>query len=126
MRIALVQPWYHADNNAYRCDPWSLGSLIDHAMSPEVTTAELVVFPELYPWDGTSVCSLGEARGQLQHAADLANRAIIAGGIVEENRELRNVAILARPGEAGPPDRGRDHRQIPPHYAARALGITLL
>ena len=87
MKIALIQ----LDANDKRWSPQYILELLSASAG-----ADLVVFPELMPFDktGRHAISIDQARDILSACATF-DSAFIAGGYVRDNKALRNAAFLA-------------------------------
>ncbi len=104
MKIALVQPfWSDQEDPQYPNDSWDKEALIRHlhGISEDV---DLVVFPECYPWCGdedgqpSEGMTLDFMREQMAEVSRNTKKTFIAGGLVREGNDTRNVVMLASPG----------------------------
>ena len=109
-RIALVQPFYHHQDAS--SDHWDEASLDAHVAA--AAGADLVVFPEVYPWwgpddarkAGASVSppeayvTVADAQASLRTLAVQHGRRIIAGGYFRMDGVLRNAMLFASPAQA--------------------------
>jgi predicted amidohydrolase len=109
-RIALVQPFYHYQDAS--SDRWDPATLERHVAAAEA--ADLVVFPEIYPWwgpddarrndvhrsDPEAYDTVAEAQVRLRGLAVRYQRRIIAGGYFRMDGVLRNAMLFASPAQS--------------------------
>jgi len=103
LTIDLVQPWWVVEDVRER-DLWNEASLACHV---ERSKADLVVFPECYPFcpdakvfkrPGKSIqIAVDQGRQVLMNLAKKNRRAIVAGGYFRVGEKWQNASVFAAP-----------------------------
>lgn len=110
MKVALVQPLWNKPRKTKRLnkspstnDPWNEEALERH-LGRDETKADLVVFPEGYPWSGHDDWEPDEywplefVQAKMAAISRRTRRTFIAGGYFREQGVRSNAVMLATPG----------------------------